>query len=84
MQRGDWRGSCNLPQRSAGDSEACWWDAGRFDCSFVNRNLDAQGKCVIEALGCQTDRAFPGIGMMFDIQLVQDHDELADEQRKDK
>ena len=39
---------------------------------------------MIEALGCQTDRAFLGIGMMLYIQLVQHQAELADDQHKDK
>ena len=84
VQRGDGRGSCNLPQRGAADAEACRPDAGRFGCSFVNRGQKAAGKCVIETLGRQADLAFLGSGMMLDIQLVQHQAELADEQHNDK
>jgi hypothetical protein len=39
---------------------------------------------VIEAMGCQADCAFLGIGMMLDIHLVQHQAELADNQHQDK
>ena len=39
---------------------------------------------MIEALGRQADLAFPGIGMVLDIQLVQHQAELADEEHNDK
>ena len=84
MQCGDGRGACNQPHRSAGNGEARRQGAGRFDGSLNSRRYKNSGKCVIETLGRQADRALLAVVMVLDIHLVQHQAELADDQRNDE
>jgi hypothetical protein len=78
------RGACNQPHLSAANGEARRQGAGRFDGSLNSRRYKNGGKCVIEAMGHQADRALLAVVMVLDIRLVQHQAELADNQRNDE